>query len=442
MVTRSRWLILLFAGWFMACSRAPASEPEALLLRGFRVVDPASRTVTERDVVVQGGMVVASATSAKVRVVDGRGQFLMPALWDLKAALWGNNSTKSYDELSQDMTFSRALGVQLYYGVAHVGVYGARRQWIQRALKRAEALEMLEAEPLYPDLVLCAKERYGCAAVPDGATLQALLDDRKQHAVPFVMIAASAAQPHQGDVGLGPELLAAALRGTRERQLLSVVTVHDWQRVAEVAELGANVVYGLPEGDVPGSLIEQLRERNVAYAPALSLYLELDQLLGNERALSDPFLTATVQAPVLDSYRSERDMFPLWREFLHEGRARKQQALVSVGRLARAGVRILAASDACWAGTFQGHASHATQLWLERAGLDGWTRLSAATSWPAELLGRRVGFEPGHAADFLAVASDPLERAAHSQNIKLVIRKGKLVDRRSLVPDLERREYR
>jgi hypothetical protein len=442
MVTRASWRILPVVCWFMACSRAPASEPEALVLRGFRVVDPASRTVTERDVVVQGGLVVASATSAKLRVVEGRGQFLMPAFWDVKAALWGNNSTKSYDELSQDMTFSRALAVQLYYGVAHVGVYGARREWAQRMLKRADALELSEAEPLYPDLVLCAKERYGCAGVPDGATLQSLLDDRKRHAVPFVMIAASTAQPQQGDVGLRPELLAAALRGTRERQLRSVVTVDDWQRAAEVAELGASAVYGLPEGDVPDAVVEQLRERNVAYAPALALYLELDQLLGNERALSDPFLTATVQLPVLDSYRSERDMFPLWRQFLEKGRTRKQQALSSVGRLARAGVRILVASDACWAGTFQGHASHAAQFWLERAGLDGWTRLSAATSWPAELLGRRVGFEPGHAADFLAVAADPLERAEHSRDIRLVIRKGKLVDRESLLPDLERREYR
>jgi imidazolonepropionase-like amidohydrolase len=62
--------------------------------------------------------------------------------------------------------------------------------------------------------------------------------------------------------------------------------------------------------------------------------------------------------------------------------------------------------------------------------------------WPAELLGRRVGFEPGHAADFLAVAADPRESAEHSRDIRLVIRKGKLVDRESLLPDLERREYR
>lgn len=442
MVTRARLLLAVLVAPFLACTQpAPSQADEVLVLRGFKLVDPASRSVTERELVVSGGVVVAQASTARARVIEGRGRFLTPALWDMKAALWGNNSTKSYEELTQDMSFSRALAVQLYYGVAHVGIFGSKRVWTERVLKRGDALELLDAEPLYPDVMLCGRDEYGCVAVPDAAALEAALDDRRQHRVPFVTLAARAAKPGKEDVGLRPELLAAALQGARARRLPTVVTIHDWQRAAEVVELGASAIYGLPAGDVPDELIAQLRERDVAYAPALALYLELDHLLGNERELSDPFLTATVRPAVLASYRSDRDMFPLWREFLEQGRARKHQALRSLERLAKAGVRVLVASDSCWAATFQGHASHATQAWLERAGLDGWTRLSAGTLWPAQLLGRHVGFEPGQPADFLALDADPLESAQNLRRISLIIRKGRLVDRSRLLPDLTRSEF-
>ncbi len=108
----------------------------------------------------------------------------------------------------------------------------------------------------------------------------------------------------------------------------------------------------------------------------------------------------------------------------------------------RAGVHVVAVSDAGWtAGAFQGYSSHATQAWLERAGLDGWARLSAATVWPAAVVGRHIGFEVGQAADFLATNADPLANAQNLRKIAWVIRKGRLVNRDKLLPDLTRRNY-
>jgi hypothetical protein len=435
-------LSLLAWGLSLGCSRPAPPEAETLVLRGFKLVDPATRNVTERELFVENGVIVARGSASKQHVIEGKGRWLMPALWDLRSALWGNNSTRSWDELTQDMSFNHALGVQLYYGVAHVGIFGCRRRWIERYFKRAEALGLSEAEMLYPDVGLCGKDAYGCEAVLDIATVRRVLDDRKRHRVPFVPITAGYHDSELGELGLRRDVLAESLKAARDRQLPTIVTVADWQQAEQVVELGASAVYGLPEGPAPDALVARMVDKDVAYAPALGMYLELDHVLGNERALSDPFLTATVQPAILDTYRNEQGLFGEWRRTLTLGRARRSGALAAVAQLAKAGVRIVATSDGNWAGTFQGHSSHALQTWYERAGLDGWTRLRAATLWPAQIAGRKLSFDAGAPADFLAVAADPLQSAQNLRHIALVIRRGKVVDRAKLLPDLERRDFR
>jgi imidazolonepropionase-like amidohydrolase len=147
---------------------------------------------------------------------------------------------------------------------------------------------------------------------------------------------------------------------------------------------------------------------------------------------------------VLESYRDPKQLWSEWRQALERGRRIKEGALASVRLLAGAGVPLLAASDAGWiAGAFQGHSSHAAQSWLERAGVPAWTRLAAATIAAAAAFGRHdVGFEPGHAADFLALDADPVERAENLRRISLVLRGGEVVDRRGLLPDLTRNKFK
>jgi imidazolonepropionase-like amidohydrolase len=58
------------------------------------------------------------------------------------------------------------------------------------------------------------------------------------------------------------------------------------------------------------------------------------------------------------------------------------------------------------------------------------------------VLGRHVGFAPGDAADFLAVEADPVAKSENLRKISLVVRKGSLVDRDKLLPDLTRGLYK
>lgn len=441
---RTWWRALALLAWLGQAAGCSNSEPparQALLLHGFKLVDPESRSVTERDLVIEQGRIVAAPTLPNVHRIDGQGQFLLPALWDLKASLWGNNSLVGYDVLKQDMSFTRCLGVHLYYGVAHVGVFGMRREWVARELRRSEALELSASESLYPETALCGAATFACEELRTPATLRLLLDARRRAGAPFVAI--SYLGPKDMPLpGLSRELLDDALTAARERGLPTLVLIGTWQQAQEAAELGASVVHGLPGGAPPATLAQTLRDKQVAFAPALAGYLEMERLLGSEAARNEPALTATVSRPVLDTFRSERDIDKDTRVDLQLARAHQQTLLQAVRDLSAAGVRIVAASDAGWfAGAFQGYGSHAAQAWLERAGVQPWARLAAATTWPAQALGRRVGFEPGDAADFVALELDPLQSAENLLRIALVLRQGKVVDRARLLPDLTRSDY-
>ena len=428
-----------------ACSGAPhANDERGLVFHGFRLVDPNDHSVRERDLCVQRGAVCdagALAASASYPRVEGHGRFLLPALWDLNVALWGNNSAKNYEELAQEMSISQCLRVELFYGVAHVGVFGMDNQWVRREIKRASALELPAAELLYPDKALAGAEQFACIPMSGSADVSAALDARKAAGAPYVDLFYCDPKAKLMP-GLSHALLREALMGAQQRGLRSYVFIDTWQRAREAAELGASLVYGLPEGRVPNDVLEVLRAQGVVFVPALSGVLELPRLLGDQHALGDPFLKSAVPEEILATFRDPKQVWSAWTPNLKRGRRDRDEVLANVRRLAEAGVPLAQASDAGWtSGTFQGYSTHATQAWLERAGVDPWSRLAAVTVWPARALGRRVGFAPGMPADFVALEASPVELAANLRRMSFVVREGRVIDRASLAPDLQRQKF-
>lgn len=437
-------LVVLLLSLLLACSERQkrVEPPPGVLLRGFHLVDVEAGSIVDAEVAIEDGVVVARPSRPGPRVIEGNGAFLMPALWDLKASLWGNNSARNWEELEQQASFNRCLDFQLYYGVAHVGAYAMKRDWVARELKRVDALALLSAEVLYPDQVICGKSSFACHAASDPAAARLLLGDLVRKQVPLLYV--SFASPRSQQLpGLSEAQLAEVLSGARAQRVPTIVIVEDWEHAQKAVELGASAIYGFPAGRMPEHLLVDMQQRGVAWAPPLTRYLELNRLLGNEPALNEPFLTATLRADVRATYRSEHGLWSKWRADLEEGRARGAEVLASVSRASKAGIRLLAVSDAGWtAGAFQGYSSHAAQSWLEHAGVDGWARLASATTVPAGVLGRRVGFTPGQAADFIALRGNPVESAEQLRRIVWVMRKGQLVERDRLLPDLTRDVYR
>lgn len=105
------------------------------------------------------------------------------------------------------------------------------------------------------------------------------------------------------------------------------------------------------------------------------------------------------------------------------------------GAMSRAGVPLLAGSDAGYPGIFWGSALHEELELLVAAGLTEAEALRAATLGPAQYLGATDSLgtvEAGKAADLVLLDANPLEDIANTRRIRAVVTRGRLFDRAAL----------
>jgi imidazolonepropionase-like amidohydrolase len=111
---------------------------------------------------------------------------------------------------------------------------------------------------------------------------------------------------------------------------------------------------------------------------------------------------------------------------------RTQRALV--GRMHRAGVRLLAGTDSACQGGLPGYALHHELKELVAAGLSPLDALRTATSNPAAYFNKSgpTGVKVGASADLVLLDDNPLRDIRNSQRIAAVVSRGRLLRREQL----------
>jgi imidazolonepropionase-like amidohydrolase len=114
-----------------------------------------------------------------------------------------------------------------------------------------------------------------------------------------------------------------------------------------------------------------------------------------------------------------------------------EQRLQMVGAMHRAGVPVLAGTDAAWYQpyTYAGFSLHDELRLLVRAGLTPLESLQSATNKPAQYLGleKDLGtIAKGKLADIVLLQADPLLDIGNTKKIEAVIVNGRLLDRKAL----------
>jgi imidazolonepropionase-like amidohydrolase len=114
-----------------------------------------------------------------------------------------------------------------------------------------------------------------------------------------------------------------------------------------------------------------------------------------------------------------------------------EQKLRMLGDLHRAGVPVMAGTDAAWyqAYTYAGFSLHDELALLARAGFTPAEALQSATIDPARFLrmDRDMGsIDKGKRADLVLLAADPLQDVANTQKIEAVIVGGRVLERKAL----------
>ncbi len=138
------------------------------------------------------------------------------------------------------------------------------------------------------------------------------------------------------------------------------------------------------------------------------------------------------------------DIAKIWQRFPHRtgaaaARLDRQRSVNTMkrvlGALASAGCTIIAGSDAPFPHLVPGFSLHDELSLLVDAGLEPAAALASATSVAAEVLGLSdIGvIRPGSVADMVAVGGDPVADICVLSDVRLVLRRGKVVDFEALV---------
>jgi imidazolonepropionase-like amidohydrolase len=276
----------------------------------------------------------------------------------------------------------------------------------------------------------------------------ALADEAKKRGitfaghVPFSVSAAEASDAGQKSIehlegvllacsAIEPELrknIAEAIKDAKDTDQMRAALV----RVLTETEIRALDSYSEEKA---AALFARFAKNGTWQAPTL-VVARVGALLDDPNFTNDPRLKY-VRPGLRDAWKNKDDFRVQNRtaEIIKYGRVQFEKKLEIVKAMHRAGVKILAASDALVMYVFPGFSLHDELELFVKAGLSPMEALQTATRNPAAYLGLSDTLgtvEPGKKADLVLLEANPLENISNTKRITAVIVGGRLIPKASL----------
>jgi imidazolonepropionase-like amidohydrolase len=444
--------------------RAVALSPAAFALVHATVVDVASGSeLRDRSVVVDGDRIVAvveGAPPAGARAIDARGKWIIPGLWDMhvhfndpnSAALfvangvtgvrvmWGNpqfgaGPARMHDRLRDAIANGERVGPRMI--IASTIMDGPKPTWRgslalatpdegRKAVDDAKAggADFVKVYSGLPrDVFFAIAEQSKrqhlpfAGHVPEAVTV-AEASDAGQHSIEHLTGMALACSSREDELMRAHDELVRSGTRTRHAMLAEDTAAResydDTKAKALFAKLVANDTWECPTFTVLHA-IATLDDPTHADDPRLKYVSPF------MRQMWDPKQDFRFKSATEDDYEAMRAGF--------------KDSLSLVGKMANAGVPLLAGTDEQNPFCFAGFSLHDELGWLVKAGLSPLQALRAATLNPARYFGldKTMGtIEVGRVADLVVLDADPLSDIANTTKIRAVVARGKPYDRTAL----------
>ena len=456
---RAPWLaavLVLLTSLGMAQSNL---VPPTAVITHVTVINPGTSSIRkDQTVVIAGDHIVAVTEAAKyqpaknMRVIDGRGQYLIPGLWDMHVhAAFGDWFPGGRQIILPLFIANGVTGVRDMGGDVPVLM-----QWRKEiATNQIIGPRMVISGPMLDGYLPDGKLRFP-SSVPVTTTESAVaaVDSLKNQGVDFIKVQSV----------ISHDAYLAAASEAHKQGLPIVGHVPDKVRLKEVVEAGQKSIehlMGIFEGcsteedkfiqgqgnlklllttqDQPRCdvLIKLLVQNQTWQVPTLAWQRGgtfLDQRDLKHQPL-DKYVPAYWRDVTWKRF-SDQMMPDLLRDPLSLRREYFADNLKMVGAMHHAGVPYMAGTDAA-PGVYimPGFSLHDELANLVEAGFTPMEALQTATSNPAKFLGieRSLGsIEPGKIADLVLLRADPLVDIQNTQKISAVIANGRTFDRESL----------
>lgn len=446
-----------------------AERPETLVLTHVTIIDP-SRGVTEADqtVILSAGRIAevgASATTRvpkTARVIEAKGKFLIPGLWDMHVHIAGINADPLWSKdvllpelIAYGITGVRDMGGDLealltwrreIEAGTRIGphIFAAGPMLVPRGQKTAEQYPVTnpdEARAAVRELKQKGADFIKVIALPSREVFFALADEAKSQRISFVgHVPSIVTAAEASDAGMRSiehivySNLALDCSG-REKELREAMMQ---ARASRDAKASARVLSDAAQSfnsEKAEALWARFKKNGTWVVPTIySISMQTPRHISAEQQAQDPQLDFVPEAlrkqwdPRLPQNQLSEEDQKWWTEqFANDSRL--------AASMHRAGVSMLAGSDSLDRFVFPGQSLHEELELLVELGFTPLQALQAATSEAARFLSREKDFGAlvaGAHADLVLLAANPLDRISNTRKINAVVRDGVFLDRTAL----------
>jgi imidazolonepropionase-like amidohydrolase len=420
--------------------------PAAVAIKNVIVIDVNSGVrMPPQTILVEGDRVQAVGSKVPLPksalLIDGRGKFAIPGLWDMHVHLWEQENV---------------LPLYLSFGVTGVRDMGSDPKLV--AERRREIASGVPGPTIIsPGAAMDGRPsdlaKLPILVVTDSASAHAAVQQAKQNGADFVKVlsrlsrsafvalmeeAGSAKLPVAGHV---PDSVSAWDAITE--RMASVEHLFGVYRAcsSKALELDAKRATALERKDraalaeltveyqntfdvkVAREFFRQCAAAGVRHTPSLTLWDRMTYRDGKQME-ADPLLGLLPEG-VRKTWTPDPEP-PAERVAALAAERKRIYSLVPL--MKESGVEILAGTDSGDPFTIPGATLHQELVRLVEAGLTPLEALRTATRNPARFLGRTVGIQAGASADLLLLDADPLLDIRNTTRIHGVVSKGRYFD--------------
>lgn len=471
-MTVRRLTVAALAGLaLLGAAPAPSLRRADVLLRHVTVIDVAgARRLADQAVVLRGDDIVAvggdrvTARGWRVaRTIDARGRYLIPGLWDMHVHFGGGPAL---------IEENKAL-LPLYVAHGVTSVRDCAGDLAQEVLSWRDAVR--DGKLFGPTIYTSGPKIEGLKPIWKGtietgnrADVDAAIVRLRAQRVDFVKIT---------DNTLDPDLFLYAVSAARRAGLKVSAHIPSGVTIRQALDAGLSSIEHLDYALKPGSPVEAEtvaavhdgrmtkaegdRHIDAAFDPRIALptwrmmaargvvvtpTLEISRTiayLDREDHRGDPYL-AYIGPKLRQTYQWRIDRAAKATPAEVAARhARFERTASVLPMLARAGVSIMAGTDAGFLNSFDypGIGLHRELAQYVRYGLSPAQALASATLVGPAWLGKAARYgavAPGKAADLVLLTADPLRDIGATERIDSVILRGRVYDRRALDAMLRR----